>query len=55
MNEYSLAYFLFILSSKRSISIGMERKNNLERFETLRLNSTRTCSYGPNIEVWGIG
>ena len=39
-----LAYFLFILIFKRSISIGIERKNHLEIFETSRLNSTGTFS-----------
>ena len=32
------------MSSKRSISVGIERKNNLERFETSRLNSMETFS-----------
>ena len=56
INEYFLACFL--LSSKRSISIGMEQKNNLQRFETLRLNSPGIFSrseiaqiYGANIEA----
>ena len=37
-DENYQAYFIFILRSKRSISIGIERGKNLESFETLRLN-----------------
>ena len=40
--EWSIAYSLFILSSKRSIFNGTERESNPESFETSRLNSTRT-------------
>ena len=47
-NKYCLVYLLFILSSKRSISIRMELKNSVERFETSRLNSTGTCSWRKN-------
>ena len=47
-NKYCLVYLLFILSSKRSISIRMELKNSVERFETSRLNSTVTCSWRKN-------
>ena len=43
-NGYNWAYFPFILNLKRSISVGIERKNNLERFETSRLNSMGTFS-----------
>lgn len=39
-NKIYLSYFLFILSFKRHISIRIERKKNLESFETLRLNTT---------------
>ena len=38
------ACFVFILSSKRSISIEIERGKNLESFGTSRLNSTGTFS-----------
>ena len=43
-NGYNWAYFPFTLCLKRSISVGIERKNNLERFETSRLNSMETFS-----------
>ena len=38
-NECYLAFFQFILISKRSISIGTEREKNLESFETAQQNS----------------
>ena len=43
-NEYYLAYSLLILSSKRSISNGIEWKTNPESFKTSQLNSTGTIS-----------
>lgn len=39
-NELYLSYFLLIFSFKRYISVSIERKKNLESFETLRLNTT---------------
>ena len=49
--EYYLAIFFFILSSKRAISIGIDRKNYLKIFETSRLNTRGTFGRSETVYV----
>ena len=49
--EYYLAIFFFILSSKRAISIGIDRKNYLKIFETSRLNARGTFGRSETVYV----
>ena len=49
--KYCLPYIHFILSSKSYIAIGMEQENNVERFETSRLNSTEICSMNLQVKL----